>query len=168
MTAEPRTNPTVASSTDGSESGIDAIRLLTQAFNGLLDSMRANPLLTPPLSPKNVEVALAYQGYRQGLGRAGVSVLVRVERDPKAADVIDLYGPFPDTPLTIVAFNADGTEIGRDAEHTRVGENRKATIPGLKPHQLVARVEVLDEHNVPILFGGTIPPVSPTTASRSK
>jgi len=154
---------------DGHDGSSDAIRLLTEVFNSLLGSVRTNALTVPPLSRPLLEISLAYQGYRQVLGRAGVSVLVDVARNPKAADVIDLRGPFPDTPVTIVAFDQGGNEIGSDAEHRRDGDVRHATIPGLTAEKVVARVEVLDQTNNPILFGGTIPAAATVaTTTRAK
>jgi hypothetical protein len=147
----------------GHDGGADAIRLLTEVFNSLLDSVRTNALVAPQLSRQLLEISLAYQGYRQVLGRAGVSVLVNVTRNPNAADVIDLRGPFPNSPVTIVAFDQGGNEIGSNAEQAHDGDVRHATIPGLTGDQVVARVEVLDERGVPILFGGTIPAVVSTT-----
>jgi hypothetical protein len=144
---------------DGHDADADAIRVLTEVFHSLLESVRANTLTVPSLSRELLEVSLGYQGYRQLLGRADVSVLVEVARNPKSADVIDLRGPIPDTRVTIVAFDLGGREIGRDAEHARDGDVRHATIPGLTAGQVVARVEVLDEQQRPILFGGTIPAV---------
>lgn len=130
---------------------------------------RALEGLRPPASPTDLtppqqRLALTYNAFRTLLGRPGAAAIIGAARGGPAndaGDVLTLTGPIPSTRITVVAYGADGAEVGRDPEHQRDGEFRYATIPGLKDEMTISRIEILDENHQPILLGPGIGPFRP-------
>jgi hypothetical protein len=118
------------------------------------------------LSLAQQQTVLTYEAFRTVVGRPGAASIVSAERsfNPKSRthNVIVVAGPLPDTPLTLVAYGTTSAEIGR-GQVTKGGRgNREAIIPDLKDNEPVARLEIHDQSDRPILLG---PPIPAVTAS---
>jgi hypothetical protein len=108
------------------------------------------------LSLEQRRAVLKYDAFRTALGRPGVASIVIGERSRNT--IIITKGELPDTQLTLVAYAANGKELGR-GPLTRDEGVLSAHISGLREEDTVASFELREPPDNPIRFGTMVAPI---------